>query len=264
MRLLFLLVLLCSSVGLAPARAEAVRVPGPDGIMLNAELYVPRGVPKGVAILALHGCGGPNARRDAEWAQMLAADGHVVLLPDSYGSRGLTLQCTNPVRGAAAAGLRRQDALSSARWLAARPGVAPGGVALVGWSDGATTAMLVAGGGDTTGLIRGVVAFYPVCGTLPARWKPAVPELILMGEFDQRSPPAPCQAMAERVGSLVTLVTYTGALHDFDLVPKRPAALRPVKVRRGAAPLPTPPPTPNLVARDDSQKRVPAFLASLP
>ena len=55
------------------ARAEAVRLPGPDGIMLNAELFLPNGTPHGAPVLELHSCAGPNARRDAEWARVRAA-----------------------------------------------------------------------------------------------------------------------------------------------------------------------------------------------
>lgn len=264
MHLLIPLLALTLQAARAPAaQAQEVRVPGPDGIMLNAELFLPRGTPRGAPVVELHSCSGPNPKRDAEWARLLAADGHIVLLPDSFGSRGLVSQCTNPSRAVAAAGLRRQDTLAAARWLLARPGTAPGGVVLMGWSDGATAALTLATAGPdlTPGLIRGVVAFYPGCGGFADRaaWAPAAPLLILAGEADRRSPPAACHVLADRSPGRVTLVTYDAALHDFDIAaPVTP----PVAARRGRAEAPVA--TPNAVAWEDARHRVPNFIAQLP
>ncbi len=245
------------------AVAQQVRVPGPDGIMLNAELFLPKGVPRGAPILELHSCSGPNVRRDAEWARRLAADGHIVLLPDSFGSRGLSSQCTNPSRAVAAAGLRRQDTLAAARWLTVRPGTAAGGVVLLGWSDGATTALSTATAAAdlAPGLIRGVIAFYPACSGFADRaaWSPAAPLLILVGEADQRNPVASCRALAERLPNRITLAVYPGAMHDFDLATQPAPVVRP---RRGAAI--AAPASPNEIATEDAVRRVPAFIAQIP
>ena len=258
MRLLLLALLILPAL----ASAEEVRVPGPDGIMLNAELFLPKGAPRGAPVLELHSCGGPNARRDAEWARRLAADGHVVLLPDSFGSRGLTSQCTNPTRGVASSGLRRQDTLAAARWLAARPGTPPGGVVLMGWSDGATTALstVTAAPDLAPGLFRGVIAFYPGCSGFAERasWTPAAPLLILMGEADLRNPAAPCRVLADRLAKRVELVTYPGVAHDFDVAAPPPP---PARRRRAAIAAPA---TPNESAREDAVRRVPAFIAQIP
>ena len=257
MRLLLLLLLLPLA-----ARAEAVRLPGPDGMMLNAELFLPRGAPKGAGIVALHGCGGPTPERDADWARRLAAAGHVVLLPDSYGSRGLGAQCANPASAVTALGKRRQDAIAAMRYLAARPGTPPGGLVLMGWSDGGST-VLAAGrvAPDLPpGLLRGLVAFYPGCrAAARAGWEPAAPLLVLVGEADDWTPAAPCQAVAERHPDSVKLVAYPGAAHDFDI------AGRPVRLRSGLSEAGgrvhagTDP-----AAREDALRRVPAFIAALP
>ncbi len=259
---IFLALLLLAAPALA--RAEAVRVPGPDGILLNAELYLPKGKPLAPAIVALHGCGGPFPRRDAEWGRQLAAMGHVVVMPDSFGSRGLGSQCANPSRAVTASLLRRQDALATMKWLAARPGTPPGGVVLMGWADGGTTVLAA---GRTApdlppGLVRGLIAFYPGCRAFAARagYAPAAPLLILMGDSDDWTPAAPCHALAEKAPGKITLVAYPGAYHEFD-VPDSP-----VKLRAGLA---TPPHGrahvgSNPAARADALRRVPAFLAQLP
>ncbi len=248
----------------ATARAETVRVPGPEGIMLNAELFAAQGKARGPAVVALHGCSGPVPSRDEAWSKLLAASGHTVLLPDSFGSRGLGSQCSARSRPVTAAGLRRHDAVAVLQWLAARPGTPPGGLVLMGWSDGGSTVLAAGRAGPDLppGLVRGMIAFYPGC-RVPSEtkdWTPAAPLLILMGASDDWTPAAPCQALADRFPGKVTLVTYSGAYHDFD-APNRKVRLRaglatPVG---GAAHVGSDP-----AAREDAMRRVDAFIAALP
>jgi dienelactone hydrolase len=216
--------------------AARVAIPGPDAVTLNAVLVPPDGgAARGPAVVALHGCGGPFPARDGPWAEALAKQGHLVLLPDSFGSRGLGPQCgiKMSARTVTPAGLRRQDAIATARWLAARPGTPPGGVVLLGWSNGGGTVLATARAAADlpTGLFRRFVAFYPGCRRPLAdtSWRPAAPTLILIGEADDWTPAAPCHALAARFPHLITLVTYPGAYHEFD------ALNRPVKVRGRAA-----------------------------
>ena len=53
--------------------------------------------------------------------------------------------------------------------------------------------------------------------------------MILMGEDDDWTPAPPCHEFASRFPGEVTLITYAGTHHDFD-VPDRP-----VRIRDGAA-----------------------------
>ncbi len=263
MRLLVLLMLLAAGYAPARAHAEAVRVPGPDGIVLNAELYPAQGKVRGSAIVALHGCSGPFPSRDGDWGRRLSALGHTVLMPDSFGSRGLGSQCSARNRAVTAAGVRRQDALAALRWLQQRPGTPPGGIVLMGWSDGGTTVLTTGRAAPDLppGLIRGLLAFYPGCrgASETKAWEPAAPLLILMGEADDWTPAAPCQALADRLAGKMTLVTYPGAYHDFDApdtkVSTRAGLATPVGGRAHSGT--------NPAARDDALRRVPAFIASL-
>ena len=65
--------------------------------MLRAELYKPDGDGPFPTVIALHGCGGLGGHSEAvlpryrDWAERLLKEGHAVLLPDSYGSRGIDL-----------------------------------------------------------------------------------------------------------------------------------------------------------------------------
>ncbi len=260
MRLLAIILLL-----LSPAvQAEAIRVPGPEGIMLNAELFAAPGKAPRPAIVALHGCGGPLATRDEAWARQLAAAGHTVLLPDSFGSRGLGSQCSSRAHPVTAAGVRRHDALSALDWLAARPGTPRGGLVLVGWADGGST-VLAAGRAVPdlpAGLVRGMVAFYPSCrGAAEAKdWAPAAPLLILMADADESSAVAACRTLADRLPGKVTLVTYPGTNRDFDVPTPKPPARGRLATRIASAPHVAADPG----AREESMRRVLSFIAALP
>ncbi|MSP00222.1 MAG: dienelactone hydrolase family protein [Acetobacteraceae bacterium] len=247
----------------AGVHVERVAVPGPNGVNLDAALVLPAGpVSRAPAIIALHGCGGPFPMRDGPWAVNLARAGHAVLLPDSFGSRGLGSQCGVPLgqRGVTHDGARRDDSIAAARWLMAQPGTPPGGVALMGWSNGGSTVLATArvAAGLPPGLFRRFVAFYPGCAgpVGDSGWRPSAPVMVLVGQDDDWTPAPPCHALAARFPGQVTMIGYPGAHHDFD------AQDRPVKVREGAA-------TAvggrahagtNEPARQDAYARVPAWL----
>ncbi|MBV9734750.1 MAG: dienelactone hydrolase family protein [Acidisphaera sp.] len=266
----WLLLIAAMLLSAAPLRAQTgpvtVHIPASDGAILNATLIRPDWAVKAPALVALHGCGGPFPRRDAQWAQALAADGHIVLFPDSFGSRGLGSQCQVKSRIISPTGQRRRDALAAAAWLAAQPGTPPGGVALIGWSNGAST-VLAAGRAAPdvpAGLIRGLLAFYPGCRPAAKNpgWAPVAPLLVMIGESDDWTPAAPCRDLAARFPGRITLVTYPGAWHEFDV------ADWPVRVRHGLAYTAGGDGVAHVggdpAARQDALTRVPAFLAALP
>ncbi len=257
-----IVVWLCLVITACAAAPDAgTMIPAGD-VSLRAEYVQPAGAP-GVGIVALHGCGGPFPARDGFWRDRLVADGHAVVLPDSFTSRGLGSQCKTPSRTVTPSGARRQDAYAAAKWLAAQPGTPPGGVVLVGWSNGGST-VLAAANDPPPGLVRGIVAFYPGCRTYADRasWAPAVPILILMGADDDWTSPTPCKALAARFPAQITLVLYPGAYHDFD-APDRPVVLRTGLAYTahgdGTAHVGT-----NPAAQADALRQVPAFIARLP
>lgn len=244
---------------IAAVHVERVSVPGPNGVSLDAALVLPEGTAKTPSVVALHGCGGMFPARDAQWAAGLVKAGHIVLLPDSFGSRGLGSQCGVKEREVTPNGLRREDAIDAAQWLVQRPGTPSGGVALLGWSNGGATVLATARTAPDlpSGLFRRFAAFYPGCSEDgDTSWKPAAPVMILVGESDDWTPAAPCHDLQARYPQEITLLSYPGAYHDFD------APDRPVKVRGGAATVPggfvhvgT-----NEPAREDALIRVPMWL----
>ncbi len=256
---LVLLLLGCA----APGRADGVMIQTAD-VALFAPYAVPAGPAVAPAVVALHGCGGPFPARDGQWRDLLVAAGHPVLLPDSFGSRGLGSQCKTVSRGVSPNGKRRGDAVAAARWLAAQPGTPAGGVVVLGWSNGGSTVLAAAAEGVMPpGLVRGFVAFYPGCRAYAERaeWAPSAPLLIVMGEEDDWTPAEPCRRLAARFPGRITLVLYPGAYHDFD-APGRPVVTRTGLASTahgdGAAHVGTDP-----AAREAALRLVPAWIGGL-
>ena len=190
-------------------------------VTLKAALYKPPGNGPFPGIVALHGCGGIGrditrpSRRHADWGERLQAQGFAVLMPDSYGTRGLGPQCNNRERSVTPGGERTLDAIAAREWLAARD-FARKDVSLLGWSNGGSTVLHVLKRADAGGFKR-AIAFYPGCRVLLRQpWRPAVPVLILIGEADDWTPAAPCKALAEQAGNIAAFTGYPGAYHGFD------------------------------------------------
>jgi dienelactone hydrolase len=244
----------------AGVHVERVSVPSVDGANLDAALVLPAGPPKAPAVVGMHGCGGPFAKRDGQWAVALAKAGHIVLLPDSFGSRNLGSQCNNRQRSVTATGLRRSDAIAAARWLTAWPGTPPGGVALMGWSDGGSTVLATARAASDlpSGLFLRFTAFYPGCAgsARSPGWSPSAPIMILMGESDDWTPAAPCHELASRFPGQIVMFAYPDTYHDFD-APDDPVRLRygAVSSFSGYVHVGT-----NEPARQDALARVPRWL----
>eukprot|EP01034_Spumella_vulgaris_P033641 gene33641-41506_t len=144
-------------VALAQAAPEMQRVklPLPSGTVLQAHwLPAPQSVAPAQpsakpAVLALHGCGGLYAKGGAlssryrETAETLHAAGYAVLMPDSFGSRGLRDVCqTRYSDRTLNVSDRVQDARAALVWLAAQPGVDAQRIGVMGWSNGGTRSFM--------------------------------------------------------------------------------------------------------------------------
>lgn len=253
---------------------------GGKATTIAAWLYRPRGAGPHPAVVGLHGCGGLVVRGGrnrgypmptfADWAERLSSAGYVVLLPDSYGPRGIAEICSMKDR-AHISRARSYDAYGALAWLQAQPFVVPDRIALLGWSHGggavvrsveakseARPANLPRGG------FRAGVAFYPGCpdpkrGKAGREWRSTAPLLMLIGEAEDWTPVEPCRNLAEAAakrGEDVTLKVYAGAYHAFDS--PNPG----IKLRTGLATAPggQAHAGQNPAARADVIERVPAFL----
>ena len=258
--------------GSAAQAAERVAIERSGGT-LAAVLYRPSGSGPFPAVVGLHGCdgvftaSGKVGANYADWGERLAAAGFLVVLPDSYGSRGLGSQCRASERPVRAFVERVADAQAARRWLQRQSFVTKDRVSLLGWSNGAIATLWAVRpqGRRQDGLpdFRAAVAFYPGCSTIArAGWSARLPTLVLVGQADDWTPAKPCEQMiadAQGRGATTELVTYPGAYHAFDRAdfPLRElTGLRYSGNRTGKAHAGT-----DEAARADALKRVPEWLA---
>lgn len=122
-----------------------------DGERREATLYLPRRPRPAPGWVVLHGLTVPGRHHKAmvRFVRSLAASGAAVLVPDVPAWRDLRLD----LAGA------RDSIVAGARYLAQRPEVRPGGVGAVGFSFGATHALMAAADPGVQRDLRAVVAF---------------------------------------------------------------------------------------------------------
>lgn len=201
-----------------------------DGTQLKALVYRPDAPARGTVVV-MHGCGGLygtkgslkgrlTARHQA-MADMLVAQGYAVVYPDSLNPRGVTQLCTQKMGARTITqNERRGDVLASLAWVAQQAWADPRKIALLGWSHGGSAVLAATERGHPDVAAQAVkpavaIAFYPGCSAaLKARYQPNVPLVLLLGEKDDWTPPAPCVAIGQTVG--VEVHVYADSYHDFD------------------------------------------------
>ena len=185
------------------------------GTPLNGYLTRPPGEGPLPAVVLLHGCGGlsPNVRKT--WSERLSSWGYVVLVVDSFSTRGIKDTCNRFFSD------RVYDAYGALEFLSKYSFVDPQRIALMGFSAGgiATLEAVQLGGAEQLmeRKFKAAIAYYPYCAV--SNGDMAVPTLILIGELDDWTPAKKCQEMmAERSGrgSSVQLDVFKGARHGFD------------------------------------------------
>ena len=190
-----------------PARAQdKVSFPSTDADLkagtpttITGYLYKPEGPGPFPAVIGLHGCNG-LVDQDGKvfvlygaWGEKLSKDGYLVLLPDSFGSRGHGDLCAlQPVSARPVQADREmpRDNYGALAYLRTRPDVKPNSIAILGQSFGAAAMFYtIAEGARPKELsaeqdFRAAIAFYPPCQLLLARepkWKPRQRLLFLDG-----------------------------------------------------------------------------------
>lgn len=211
-------ILSCLSCGGALA-SEKVSFPSRDGGELAGWLSRPAAPGPAPVVIGLHGCAGLSTRtgeigpRETDWSRRLTAAGFAVLLVDSFGPRGIKALCNSRERSLTPAG-RARDAFAALDWLEGQGFADPKRVSVIGWSNGGSTALRIAGDREARRL-RHVIAFYPGCRVLLKRdWRPQTDTAIFQGLADDWTPAAPCRELAQRSGA--RFVGFPGAYHDFD------------------------------------------------
>jgi dienelactone hydrolase len=202
---------------LARERGEPIKRRPADTI--EGYLSKPAGAGPFPAIVHLHGCGGLSAQRRKQDSEQFTRWGYVTLMVDSFTTRGIKQACTEWPKFD-----RQLDALGALAYLAKLPFVDRKRIAVVGYSQGATTALEIASAQpvklfdvEDTLKFKAAVAYYPMCSAGADAF--AIPTLILIGEFDDWSLAAECRRMMKRQdgkGLPVKLVVFPEVYHDFD------------------------------------------------
>jgi len=204
------------------------------GDRIQGYLAKPEGVGPFPAVIGLHGCAGMHDTTKQRVTDDLVAWGYVILLVDSYATRGIEHACPS-ASGKAAAQLaaissafatflkRTRDAYGALVFLARQTFVNPQRVAAVGFSAGAWVTLSVAEPNSFELFVppsnlrfQAAAAFYPPCQRAGAR--PGIPTLIFIGALDDWTPAADCSnkvAAWGNDGPPIELVVYPGAHHSF-------------------------------------------------
>ncbi len=201
-----------------------------QAVELEALVYRPTSGGPFPALVLMHGCGGMYTRGGnvtrsyRHWLDLLAENGYVALLVDSFNPRGYTRICDLQDRPIRTSRERLQDAYAALQWLQKQEFVAEGRVGLLGWSNGATGTLYAMRATQPLRGFRAAAAFYPGCRTLSKSKTPYAvyaPTLILAGDADDWTPAKYCVALTEiakKEGSPLEIVTYPGAHHSFDRI----------------------------------------------
>src|SRR5262249_45762871 len=112
------------------------------GDRIQGYLAKPEGAGPFPAVVALHGCGGMTDMTKQKLTDELVGSGYVVLLVDSFATRGIVHACGGRVSDIV--GKRRSDAYGALAFLAGQTFVDPQRVAAVGFSHGAWVSLLAA------------------------------------------------------------------------------------------------------------------------
>jgi dienelactone hydrolase len=172
-------------------------------------------------VVGLHGCAGMPGTTKQKLVDELVGWGYVVLLVDSFATRGIEHDCNSGFPHII--DMRRSDAYGALAFLARQTFVDPQRVAAVGFSQGAWVTLLVAEAHSSELFVlpsnlkfRAVVAFNPPCRAAGGR--PVISTLILIGAHDQWTPAAHCSEKVDAWrtgGQPIELVIYPKAHHGF-------------------------------------------------
>ena len=191
------------------------------GDHIQGYLARPEGAGPFPAVIGLHGCGGMPDTTKRKLVDELVGSGYVVLLVDSFATRGIQHACGGGVPDIV--GKRRSDAYGALAFLAGQTFVDPQRVTAVGFSQGARVTLLMAEANSFELFVRpsnlrfrAVVAFYPVCRAVAGR--PVIPTLILIGALDEWTPAADCSQKIDAWGTdgaSIEQVVYPSVHHSF-------------------------------------------------
>jgi dienelactone hydrolase len=240
--LAFFLLLVAGCAAVIPGLSIPTSAPSGNAERIPIRLLKPEGAGPFPAVVIAHDCSGlgPNSSgAPGRWADKLVQWGYVVVIPDSYTTRGHPGGiCTDASSSRSEVNVYRRvhDTYAALAYLRTLPYVDGTRVGLMGGSAGGSTtlASMFAPEGDAQPPEKerregfaAAVAFYPGCAARFGSWradlggvyKSVAPLLILVGEKDDWTPAEPCRKLAEasqKAGYPVSIKVYPDAYHSFD------------------------------------------------
>jgi dienelactone hydrolase len=215
-RAIFALMLAFGLWAARPADAAVMLAVPASGSTPPIPIYVARPPGNGPfpAVLLLHGCSGFDGYL-AVAADRLAVRGYVGVALDALGPHGLQTACGGNSDGDEALAAR-----ATLAWLRKQPYVRADRLGLVGFSMGSDAILSLI---DTKGIaapagLRVAAIYYPSCEDRDGLID--VPLAIFDGSADKIAPASPCAAMVQAgtaAGKSLTITTYPGATHGFDV-----------------------------------------------
>ena len=203
-----------------PSAAIPIRVSKPDG-----DGPFP-------AVVIMHDCSGlgpGSSGAPNRWAKLLIERGYVVVIPDSFATRGFQDGvCTDasPSRVEVSPSMRVMDAYAALARARSLPYVDGKRIGIMGGSHGGSTTLNAMAAQEERAGFAAAVSLYPACGVQIGGWygrggiyRSTAPLLILIGEKDDWTPAEPCRRMteaAQAAGYPVSIKVYPGAHHSFD------------------------------------------------
>ena len=214
-------------IGGGYTNVTAIPVNDPAIKAISGALFKPAGAGPFPAVVYMIGCSGLNpppiqAQLKSDIDHM-HAKGMAILVVDSFTPRnepeGICANLNGEkagqyfVRGG-------NDALAAVAVVKAMPDIDAKRIFLVGFSYGAISALQAIESKNAASQnvgVAGVVAYYPFCydGV-----DPSVRTLVLIGENDDWTPAAKCQAVTGKTN--FELVVYPGATHVFNMPSEKP------------------------------------------
>jgi dienelactone hydrolase len=238
-------------IGGGYTNAIAIPVNDPSVKEIAGALFKPQGTGPFPAVVYMSGCNGlnfpPEIQQEKRVIDNMLSKGIATLIVDPFTARGEKDGACDKLD---AKGFTRggNDAVAAVKALKALPDIDSSKIFLQGYSSGAiasfyATDMNMPGEHDTS--VAGLIAYYPYCYENVG---PAVPTLVLIGEKDDWTPAAACQAVTGKTN--FELVVYPGATHGFTEPFEKPFDVDGHHLAHDEA------------ATKDAQERVDAFIAA--
>jgi dienelactone hydrolase len=182
------------------------------------------------AIIYMSGCGGidapPNRAQQKASVDHLLSKGIATLIVDPFTPRNepqgvcANLGNLDEERATQYSSRGGNDALAALNVLKAMPDIDTKHIFLQGYSLGATSSLFATdkkNPANHDAKVAGVIAYFPFCydGV-----DPSVPVLVMVGEKDDWTPAAKCQAVTGKID--FEIVVYPGDTHAFTVPAEKP------------------------------------------